>query len=220
MRVSEALVKKEVEADMLQNLLEIDVDFKDGNARIWLRNAKFQSVLGAMVVIPRLDSYPSICPVRALRAYLNRRKTVTKDRYLPLFISDAPPFLQENKHKLKFYTAPRFSKDINDAISALGPRAQKLKDELVTHSLRSGISTTLQRLGKVVDPTLMMAMGRWHSMAYQVRLPVVFHLQLMRNLLAGLYEGPRLRCPHGREGRESHHRQARGRRGRLRPPLR
>ena len=170
MRISEVLVKKETEADMLQNLLEIDVEVTDSNATIWLRNAKFQSKMGAMIVIPKLDSYPSLCPVRALKAYLKRRQTVTKDHHLPLFISDAPPYLAENKHMHKFYTSPRFQKDINQAINALGDRAKSMKEELVLHSLRSGIPTTLQRKGKVIDPTLMKAMGRWHSMAYEVYL--------------------------------------------------
>ena len=168
LRGCEALMIKTTEADVVSALLLSDVVFnKDKNGQVthvtlWLRQAKYQEQVGAMVVVPRLKGKP-YCPVKALLHYIPLRNARFQSEdisnKMPLFMSQylwkagacKPDYTQPG-----FYTKSRFAKDTNIAINGLitaMPQVAPLTDTLRTHSLRAGLPTMLMRFkdGKITS---------------------------------------------------------------------
>ena len=175
MRSAEALAKKSGEYDLLTDLLLSDVVFtKDKNGKtthvtLHLRQAKFQEKTGALVVIPALKKKP-YCAVRALKRYIKLRRLRTKDKETPLFLTE---HLWTQGASKPDYTQPgllthsRFRKDTEAVVKQITkahPETADLFLYLVTHSLRGGISTELQKDISLPD-TIRLELGRWHSTA-------------------------------------------------------
>ena len=167
LRSGEALMKKNSEADVVSALLLSDIVFNRDRAgevthvTIWLRQAKFQEQVGAMVVVPRLKGKP-YCPVKALMQYIPLRNARFQDNTvsnkMPLFMSQylwkagaaRPDFTQPG-----FYTKARYAKDTEEAIKELVaamPQVAPLTTSLKTHSLRAGLPTMMMRFkdGKIL----------------------------------------------------------------------
>ena len=84
-----------------------DQNGKTTHMTLWLRSAKFQEKVGAMVTIPALGKVPH-CPVRAMRRYLKYRDgRVDRTRVLPLYMTEnlwVAGSVKPNKTSPGFYT--------------------------------------------------------------------------------------------------------------------
>ncbi len=151
-------------------LLQEDVSFINSRAEIFLRKSKTdQQGKGMKVYLFKTGG--KVCPVKSMRWCLKEnRKKGTWER----------AFQEKGGSPLKYRTLLGF---IRKAMNWLGLR----KKEYATHSLRMGGATSLAIIG--VPPWVIMKLGRWRSLAYQVYTKVPLDcLRKATTAMAGLRE--------------------------------
>ena len=130
-----------------------DEEGRTEGVQLWIRHAKVPDDAGALVEIPNVDKFKDICPVRAMKKYIQLRKLHTKRADVPFFLDEKTSLMTKNK----------FSGYIKEALRNLEPEHQHLFEDLKGHSLRAGVPTAMQALSPDIDPQIMQYLGRWRG---------------------------------------------------------
>ena len=151
LRAGEMLCSKAKIFDLSKDLCASDIILaEDGSLQIWLKSPKVESYHGDIIELLPVLSYPSLCPIVALKNYLRFREASNFHPDTPLYLLPSGFPLIQSTFTRMWRSALRMS-HVPDAVISLHK----------SHGLRASLPTILQ-MSQLPDDKVKI-LGRWKS---------------------------------------------------------